>query len=95
MYPHYNIPPPWMWPSGPSTPSIPPANPVDLITGWQRSLDELKKAFKEEKKEEKKKGPEVSLIGTVLFMLLVAPITGPMMYRFFQASLSMMPVVTK
>lgn len=91
MYGYQNsIPPPWMWPSGPST--TPVLDPAQQITGWIRSLEELKKAFKEEKKEEKKKdGPIPSVFGMMLFMLLIAPITGPLMYHFFQMGLSMMP----
>lgn len=89
MYGYANMPPPWMWPPGPSTPSSPPQDPVQMITQWQQSLDALKKAFKEEKKEEKKpdKGFTPSIWGTALFMLLISPITGPMMFSYFQASL--------
>lgn len=87
MYPTYNM-PPWMFPPS----SGPPVNPVNQITDWINGLEALKKHFKEEKKEEKKKErPEISTIGVMLFMLLIAPITGPTMFKFFQLSLNLMP----
>lgn len=93
-YPNTMIPPPWMWPQGPQSPSTPPMNPAEQITNWIKSLEELKKVMKEgdkkpdDKKDNKPKGnPQVVLMA--LFMLLIAPITGPAMYHFFQLSLSM------
>lgn len=90
MYPYNNTIPPWMWPQG-QTQSQPSPSPVQQITDWIRGLEELKKSMKEEKKDEKKKGPEVSGIGLVLFMLLIAPITGPSVFYFFQMSLHLLP----
>lgn len=93
MYGCNNMPPPpWMWPPGPAMPAATPQNPVDILTGWQRSLDELKKAFKEEKKDDgkKKAGADGSVISMMLFMLLISPITGPSMYYFFQLSIGLL-----
>lgn len=84
-------PPWWMFPPQGATSNI-PSDPAAQITGWIRSLEELKKAFKEEKKDDKKpekKGPNPNVIGMMLFMLLVSPITGPAMFHFFQLSLGM------
>ncbi len=83
MYPNMyaNMPPPWMWPGGQTqTPSV---SPVQQITDWIRGLEELKKSMKDDKKDTKK-NPEVSSIGLCLFMLLMAPVTGPIVYTFFQ-----------
>lgn len=92
MYPYQNtIPPPWMWPGG-QTQTQPQASPVQQITDWIRGLEELKKSMKEEKKDDKKKGPEVSGIGLMLLMLLISPVTGPIMFYFFQTTLHMLPV---
>jgi hypothetical protein len=89
MYGYNNMPPPWMWPTGPT--STPPQNPVEQISQWIAGLDALKKHMKEEKKEEKKKEPPIpSIFGMMLLMLLLSPITGPLMYNFFQASLRML-----
>lgn len=89
MYGYQNNMPPWMWPTGPSSPS---QDPAQQIAGWILSLESLKKHFKEEKKDEKKKEPPVpSVFGMMLLMLLVSPITGPMMYHFFQMTLSLLP----
>jgi hypothetical protein len=80
-------PPPFMWPGGPY--SQPQRNPVEEITNWIKGLEDMKKHFKEEKKDDKKekKSPAPSVIGTALLMLLLSPITGPMMFYFFQLSL--------
>lgn len=91
MYGYNNtMPPPWMWPSQPS--AAPLSNPAEQITGWIKSLEELKKHFKEgdKKDDPKKKGQDVSVISMMLFMLLIAPITGPAMFHFFQLTINMM-----
>lgn len=90
MYGYNNMPPPWMWGMGPPSQAA-PQDPVTMITQWQTSLDALKKAFKEEKKDDpKKKGQDVSVISMMLFMLLIAPVTGPAMFHFFQLTINMM-----
>lgn len=90
MY-NMSMPPPWMWPMGPSTPASPQVNPVQQITDWIRGLEELKKSMKEEKKDDpKKKNQDVSAISMMLFMLLIAPVTGPAMYHFFQLTIGLM-----
>lgn len=91
MYGYNNIPPPWMWGQGPTTPTAPQLSPVQQITDWIRGLEELKKSMKEEKKDEpRKKGPHTSVLSCMLFMLLVSPITGPTMYYFFQLSVGLL-----
>lgn len=88
-YNNMSMPPPWMWPTGQT--STPQPSPVQQITDWIRGLEELKKSFKEEKKDDpKKKGTDVSVISMMLFMLLIAPITGPAMFHFFQLTINMM-----
>jgi hypothetical protein len=90
MYYQNTMPPPWMWPSGPT--SQPQLDPAQQIAGWITSLEALKKHFKEEKKPDDKKKPEQpSLFGVALLMILISPVTGPLMYRFFQLSLKMLP----
>lgn len=91
MYYQNTMPPPWMWPSGPS--SQPQLDPAAQIAGWITSLKTLEEHFKnkEKKPDEKKKTPQPSMFGTALLMILISPVTGPLMYRFFQLSLSMLP----
>lgn len=81
----YNSMPPWMFPPmGPTSPAVNP-DPAAQITQWINSLETLKKAFKEEKKDgPKEKKPDVSIIGMMLFMVLISPITGPLVYWCFQ-----------
>lgn len=87
MYAYANNMPPWMWPQGPSS-QAPPVDPVTQISTWIRSLEELKKHFKEEKKLDDKKKPEQpNIFGVALLMILISPVTGPLMYHFFQMSL--------
>lgn len=100
MYGYNNMPPPYApWfgmpqPTGvPQPPPQMPPDPVAVISGWIKGLEELKKAVKEEKKDDdkkkpEKKAPDMSLFAMCLFMLLVSPITGPTMYHFFQQSLN-------
>lgn len=87
MYYNNSMPPWWaLPPMGPTSPATQP-DPAAQITQWINSLETLKKAFKEEKKEERKKeGPNASVLGMMLFMVLMSPITGPVVYYFFQLS---------
>lgn len=82
---------PWFGPPFP-LPTAPQnnQNPADVITGWITSLETLKKAFKEEKKDTPKKSADVSPLSMMLFMLLISPITAPAMYHFFQLSLGLL-----
>lgn len=91
MFPNQNY-NPWFGPPFPipPTPQAQPS-PVQQITDWIRGLEELKKSMKEEKKEDpKKKGSDVSVLSMMLFMLLIAPVTGPAMYHFFQLTIGLM-----
>lgn len=87
----FNTPPPPFMPWYP-----PPAqgntNPADQIAGWITSLEALKKHFKEEKKDDlkPKKGDQPSILAVALFMLLVSPVSGPVMYYFFRLSIGML-----
>lgn len=93
MYPNMNMPPPWMWGGfNPPPQQTNNQDPVTMITGWIKGLEELKKSMKEEKKEDPKKGkgPSPSVISMMLLMLLLSPITGPSMYYFFQLSLGIL-----
>lgn len=84
---------PWFGPPYPTPPPVQPSqNPVELITGWIRGLEELKKSMKEEKKDDpkKKSGDQTSLVGMMLFMLLVSPISGPLVFWGFQHTLNLL-----
>jgi hypothetical protein len=92
--------PPWAGPppqSGviyvPSPQQGPPPDPLSTIVQWKNSLEQLEKAFKkEEKKEEKKhKGGDANVINMMFLMILLSPITGPVMSHFFKWGLSMLP----
>lgn len=70
----------------------PPPNALEQIRLWKQSIEELEKAFKkEEKKDDKKKQEQLSVPSIMLLMILVSPITGPIMARFFQWGLQMLP----
>lgn len=86
-------PPPYFMP--PYMPQQSTTNPVEEITRWQSALEQMKKAFKEEKREEKKKeGPNLQVMNVALLLLLLSPITGPMMSKFFSIGLSYLPHAT-
>jgi hypothetical protein len=73
------------------SPGMPPTGgPPDLntVTSWISQLEGLKKALKEEKKDDKPKkdAPGGGVILTAMFMLLVSPITGPAVFYFFKLS---------
>lgn len=90
----YNNMPPFMWggyPGYPPTPPAPSQDPVTMITSWIRGLEELKKSMKEEKKDDPKKKdhPIPGVFSITLLMLLLSPITGPVMFSFFQLSLGL------
>lgn len=95
MYNNMSMPPPWMWGGFPGfnqPPQTPSQDPVTMITGWIKGLEELKKSMKEEKKDDPKKAnrPNASVVSMMLLMLLLSPITGPSMYYFFQLSLGIL-----
>lgn len=92
MYPGYAIQPPMgpYMPWFPPPTQTPPQNPVEAISTWIKGLEELKKSFKEEKKDEKKKTDTPGVIATALFMMLISPVTGPIIYYFFQLSGSLL-----
>jgi hypothetical protein len=70
---------------------------IDAITRQIAGLEALKKLMKEEKKEDKKddkdkdKKKELSVPSVMLLMILLSPVTGPMMSRFFQWGLASLP----
>lgn len=77
------LPPWWMFPPmGPTSSTTPPPDPAAQITQWKQSLEALEKAFKKEEKP-KDKNPEVSVIGMMLFMILISPITGPVVFWLY------------
>lgn len=77
---------------GPYSPVIiPPTSndPIEVVTRQISSLEALKKALKEEKKDDdpkKKKDRESNpaIINMMFLMLLLSPVTGPIMFKFFQ-----------
>jgi hypothetical protein len=68
---------------------------IDAITRQIAGLEALKKLMKEEKKDDKKddkdKKKELSVPSVMLLMILLSPITGPIMSRFFQWGLASLP----
>jgi len=76
-------------------PTPPPASggfDIDSITRQIAGLEALKKLMKEEKKDDKPKEPknDLQVVNMMLLMILVSPITGPVMSWFFHKGLSMM-----
>ena len=67
---------------------------IDGITRQIAGLEALKKLMKEEKKDSgdkpKDKGGDLQVVNMMLLMILVSPITGPIMSWFFHKGLSMM-----
>lgn len=76
-------------------PQTPPAGggfDIDGITRQIAGLEALKKLMKEEKKDngdKKKETPNV--MSMMLLMILVSPVTGPIMSKFFSLGLSYLP----
>ena len=70
----------------PSPPTGPPPDPVAMITQWKHSLEAMEKAFKkEEKKDDKKpRGQDLQVLNMMFLMILLSPITGPLMSYFFK-----------
>lgn len=71
---------------------------IDGISRQIASLEALKKILKEEKKDggdkkDDKKSGDPKVINMMLLMILVSPITGPVMSKFFTWGLGMLPVV--
>lgn len=79
----------------PAPPTTAPAGGFDIdgITRQIAGLEALKKLMKEDKKDDKKKDEEKgpNIVSVMLLMILVAPITGPIMSKFFSMGLSMLP----
>lgn len=97
MYNMYgNMPPmgpfiPW---GAPPTPT--PSDPFQQINQTISWLEGMKKYYKEDKKpdEEKKKRPPTSeTLAMVLFMTLMSPIVGPIVYHFYGLTKALMPIV--
>ncbi len=94
-----------MWPYG--YPPQPPNQPVvfipspgsaqggfdiDAISRQIAGLEALKKLMKEDKKEDKKDDkPKPTIFAVVLLMLLISPITGVIMSKFFALGVSSLP----
>lgn len=76
-------------------PQNPPAQSggfdIDGITRQIAGLEALKKLMKEEKKDDKKKEETPSIISVMLLMILLSPITGPIMSKFFTLGLTYLP----
>jgi len=65
---------------------------IDGITRQIAGLEALKKLMKEEKKEDKKEPkPEVNIFGVILLMLLLSPVTGSLMSKFFSMGPNLLP----
>lgn len=76
-------------------PTPPPAAggfDIDGITRQIAGLEALKKLMKEDKKDDKpkEKSNDLQIINMMLLMILVSPITGPVMSWFFHKGLGMM-----
>lgn len=95
MYQYANAGPPppfWGWPPAPSTP-VDPFSQINQTISW---LEHMKKSLKEDKKPEddkKKKPPASEVIAMVLFMTLMSPIVGPIVYHFYGLTKALMPTV--
>lgn len=73
---------PWWPPNNPPTP-VDPFTTINQTISW---LEGMKKHLKEDKKEDdnKKKRPIASeMLAMVLFMTIMSPIVGPVVYHFF------------
>lgn len=76
---------------------IPPSNgagagfDIDGITRQIAGLEALKKIMKDAPKDEKKKPEGPNVISMMLLMILLSPITGPIMSKFFSTGLSYLP----
>lgn len=77
----------------PTPPSTSGGFDIDGITRQIAGLEALKKLMKEEKKEDKKddKKSDPSVVSMCLLMILVSPITGPLMSKFFTMGINMLP----
>lgn len=66
---------------------------IDGITRQIAGLEALKKLMKEEKKDspDKKKPEQPNIFSMMLLMILLSPITGPIMSKFFSIGLSYLP----
>lgn len=77
----------------PAPPSAPGGFDIDGITRQIAGLEALKELMKEEKKDDKpkddKKG-DLQVVNMMLLMILVSPVTGPIMSWFFHKGLGMM-----
>lgn len=70
---------------------------IDGITRQIAGLEALKKLMKEDKKDDKdkdKKDGNPSVISMCLLMILLSPITGPLMSKFFSMGVGMLPHAT-
>lgn len=84
---------PW-YPPQPQTTA--PVDPVAQISQWITGLEALKRSFKEDKKpddEKKKKPPASEVVAMILFMTLMSPIVGPIVYHFYGLTKTLMPIV--
>lgn len=66
---------------------------INTVTSWISGLEQLKKVLREDKKDDKPKetrGGDLQVVNMMLLMILVSPVTGPVMSWFFHKGLSMM-----
>lgn len=84
---------PW-WPQPPTpTPPVDPFQQINQTISW---LEGMKKYYKEDKKpddDKKRKTPASEVVAMVLFMTIMSPIVGPIVYHFFGLTRVMMPAV--
>lgn len=63
-------------------------DPIETITRQISQLEVLKKTLKEDKKDDdKKRHPKdnsPAIINMMFLMLLLSPVTGPIMFKFFE-----------
>lgn len=64
---------------------------IESITRQISELEALKKILKEAPKDDKKKPEGPNVISMMLLMILLSPITGPIMSKFFSTGLSYLP----
>lgn len=87
MYPFYGAPQPPQQPivfiPSPGIPA-PGGFDIDGISRQIAGLEALKKLMKEEKKDDHhEKKPNPNIVSMMLLMILVSPITGPIVSAFF------------
>lgn len=87
MYNTMSMPPPWAWGYPPMQPQN-NAPDLNTIREWAKTLKEWEKDLKgKDEKKPEGKGPSPSVISMMLFMLLMSPITGGLVFELFKLTL--------